>query len=191
MLRLMKPFLPLRLFSLPCAVLVASCGYSPLYAPQAGASSASHLMQVGAVTVDLETRNVGERRVAQTVAQQLKLDFPHAGADMDMLTVSIDEQTTTLAVQRTAAIQRAEIHLIGHINLQDANGKTLLATSLSTSAPYNVENTPLSTETGRTYSRQTAARNLASEISRRIYLYYSTHKMPDSKPRTAAPASKR
>ncbi|PZP39674.1 MAG: hypothetical protein DI585_03275 [Pseudomonas fluorescens] len=179
-----SPFL--RLSLLASATVLMSCSYSPLYAPQAGASSAAHRMQVGSVGVDLDKRNVGERRVAQTVSQQLKLDFPNAGADMDTLTVAIDEEETTLAVQRTATIQRAEIHLTAHVNLQDADGKTLLTTSLSTSAPYNVESTPLSTETGKTYSRQTAARNLAAEISRRVYLYYSTHKMPESKPLGAA-----
>lgn len=165
----------LRLATLALAATVTACGYSPLYAPGAGASSAASRMQVGTVEVAQETKNVGQRRTAQTVAQELKLNFPHTGAQLDTLTVHMTEDTTTLAVQRTAAIQRAEIYLYGDIELTDASGKRLLKTSLSTSAPYNVENTPFSTESGKTYARLTAARNLAAEISRRVYLFYSTH----------------
>jgi len=168
----------LRASALSLTVFVASCGYSPLYAPGGGASAAAGRVQVGDVQVAQETKNVGERRTAQTVAQELKLNFPHAGAEMDTLTVTMVEDVTTLAVQRSAAIQRAEIYLTGEIELTDPHGVRLLKTSLSTSAPYNVENTPFSTESGKTYARLTAARNLAAEISRRVYLFYSTHAMP-------------
>lgn len=164
----------LRASALSLTVVLASCGYTPLYAPGEGASAAAGRVQVGSVSVEQETKNVGQRRTAQTVAQQLKLDFPYAGAQMDTLTVTMKEETTTLAVQRTAAISRAEIYLHGRMELTDADGKTLLKTHLSTKVPYNVEDTPFSTESGKTYARLTAARNLATEISRRVYLYYST-----------------
>jgi len=175
----------LRASVLSLTVFLASCGYSPLYAPGEGASAAAGRVQVGDVAVAQgerrpdsrmaqKTKTVGMRRTAQTVAQELKLNFPHSGAEMDTLTVYMEEETTTLAVQRTAAIQRAEIYLRGQMELTDADGKTLLKTGLSTSAPYNVEDTPFSTESGKTYARLTAARNLATEISRRVYLFYST-----------------
>ncbi len=165
----------LRLGALTLAVTAASCGYTPLYAPGQGAASAAGRVQVGAVSVAQETKNVGQRRTAQTVAQELKLNFPHSGANLDTLTVTMEENTTTLAVQRTAAVQRAEIYLTGQLVITSPEGQRLLATSLSTSAPYNVENTPFSTESGKTYARLTAARNLAAEVSRRVYLFYSTH----------------
>lgn len=155
--------------------LLAACGYTPLYAPGEGAAQASAYVQVGQVQMDLPERNVGQRRVAQTVAQQLKLDFPASGPEMDTAAVGIKETIGTLAVQRSAAIQRAQINLEGTLTLTNPNGDTLLRTVLSTNAPYNVENTPYSTESGKTYARTTAARNLADEISRRLYLYYRTH----------------
>ncbi len=175
----------LRTGALFATVTLASCGYTPLYAPGEGASAAAGRVQVGDVAVAQGERNpdarmaqktktVGMRRTAQTVAQDLKLNFPHSGAEMDTLTVQMEEETSTLAVQRTAAISRAEIYLHGKMELTDADGKSLLKADLSTSAPYNVEDTPFSTESGKTYARLTAARNLAAEISRRVYLYYST-----------------
>lgn len=163
------------------ALLLASCGYSPLYAPASGGGQAGARVQVGTVEVAQETRNVGQRRVAQTVSQELRLSFPHAGTEMDTVTVHIDEDTSTLAVERTAIVQRAQINLTGTLTLSNPNGDTLLTTKLASNAPYNVENTPYSTETGKTYARLVAARNLAGEITRRLHLYYSTHPQGASK----------
>ena len=179
----------LRILGLSAAVTLVSCGYTPLYAPGAGATTAPAKVQIGEVTMQQNTKNIGQRRAAQTVAQELKLSFPNAGADMDTVTVYIQEQTSTLAVQRTAAIQRAEIRLSGVVALANANGDKLLETKLTSGAPYNVEDTPYSTETGKTYARTTAANNLAAEITRRLYLYYSTHKQTPLKPSTRKPAS--
>ncbi|RYG62131.1 MAG: hypothetical protein EON60_00875 [Alphaproteobacteria bacterium] len=157
------------------AVLLASCGYSPLYAPSSGGGQAASKVQIGKVEADQNELNLGERRSAQTIAQELKLSFPNTGMDMDTATIRIEEETSTLAVERTAITQRAQINLTGYLVLSSANGDRLLSTELATNAPYNVENSPYSTESGKTYARLTAARNLANEISRRLYLYYSTH----------------
>lgn len=179
----------LRFAGLSAAVTLASCGYAPLYAPGEGAATAPSKVQIGEVEVQQNTKNVGQRRAAQTVAQELKLSFPNSGTEMDTVTIYIEEQTSTLAVQRTAAIQRAQINLIGAVTLTNPSGDRLLVTKLDSSAPYNVENTPYSTESGKTYARTTAAKNLASEITRRLYLYYSTHKQTPVKPSTRKPAT--
>lgn len=168
--------------TLATTFLLSSCGYTPLYAPGAGATNADQKVQVGEVQIQQDHKNVGQRRAAQTVSQDLKLNFPNSGDNFDTVTIYITETTSTLAVQRTATLQRAQINLLGSITLTDANGHKLLVTTVSTNAPYNVEDTPYSTETGKSSARLTAAQNLADEISRRIYLYYSTHKNTGSVP---------
>lgn len=172
-------------------VLLASCGYSPLYVPNAGDTAASAQVRVGEVTMDKTARNLGERRVAQTVSQRLQLDYPARAEGLDTLKVNIEESTSALATQRTAALQRAQINLLGNIEITDAQGKTVLRTSLSTSSAYNVESSPYSTETGKSYARLTAARNLAEDISTRVALFYKTRKTNpvEPMPAVAAPVS--
>lgn len=165
---------------------LVSCGYTPLYAPGEGAAEAAQYVQIGEISMGTvkatyatgmnDEHNLGHRRIAQTVSQQLKLDFPAAGPEADVLTVTINENTGTLAVQSTAVVQRAQIVLTGYITLTSPNGHKLLHTTIQTTAPYNVESTPYSTESGKTYAGLTAARNLADEISTRLALYYRTHK---------------
>lgn len=156
---------------------LSGCGYTPLYTPNTGDSPAAAHLRVGEISMVKAAHNVGERRVAQTVAQRLQLDYPAAGLDKDVLTVAIEENTSTLATQRTAALQRAQINLTGHMEIINPKGQTIMRTSLSTYSAYNVENSPYSTESGKSYARLTAARNLADDISTRVALFYKTRKI--------------
>jgi hypothetical protein len=177
----------LRTLGLAAATTLASCGYTPLYAPASGGGTAASKVQIGTVEVAQTTKNLGQRRTAQTVEQELKLSFPNSGTEMDTATIFVQETASTLAIERTAIVQREQLDLTGELTLTNANGEPLLKTALYTSAPYNVEDSPYSTETGKSFARTTAARNLATEISRRLYLYYSTHPQPASKPAKTAP----
>lgn len=162
--------------------LLAACGYAPLYAPVEGDVAAASHVQIGEVTMDSitgvsgqpVTKNVGQRRVAQTVSQRLQLDYPQHAATLDVATISINETTGTLAMQTTSALQRAQINLNGTLTIISPEGKTLVRTTLTTTSAYNVEDSPYSTESGKAYARLTAAHTLADELSRRIALYYRT-----------------
>lgn len=168
-------------FSLLAPVLLlAACGYTPLYAPNMGAAQAAQKAQVGEVTMAKTAKNVGERRVAQLVSQRLQLAFPHQSADADTITVDILEDTSTLALSTTAATRRAQINLEGTVIITTPQGKQILNTKLTTTAPYNVENTPYATESGKTYARLNAARTLADEITRRLALFYRTQTRQNS-----------
>ncbi len=130
-------------------------------------------MQVGTVEMGTGKLLPGERRPAQRIAQKLRLDFPDQAATLDLLDVNIQEQTATLAVEKTATTSRAEIILQANLTLTSPEGKVLLRTDVSASSAYNVEESPYSTETSKNFSRLIAADNIATEISRRIALYYA------------------
>jgi hypothetical protein len=169
----MRKSLPAAACLLPLACLLAGCGYTPLYGPESGGAAASRRVQVGTVEASNVKMLPGERRAAQRVAERLREDFPNAAADMDLLNVHILEQTSTLAVEKTATISRAQVTLDASLTLTSPAGKDLLQARLSSSAAYNVQDSPYSTESGKSFARLTAANNLAKEISRRLALYYA------------------
>ena len=173
---------PLRLTLAMLPVLLAGCGYTPLYQALPGGAPVA----IGEVQIQNPKKLPGERRVAQAVAERLKLDFPRTDPALDTATVSIREQTSTLAVERTATVQRAAITLTASLRITTAEGQERLNTELTATAPYNVENTPFSTESGKTFARPSAARNLAEEISRRLTLFYR-QQVPASAPSSAVP----
>jgi hypothetical protein len=159
---------------LSAALLSACAGYTPLYTPINGETLAQKV-QVGEVFMTrLAEKNVGERRVAQVVGQHLRQDYATTGADMDTLSVGIREDSSPLALRRTALVEREQLTLTGNMVITGANGEKRFQTEVATSTAYNVQTTPYGTESGKTYARLTAARNLAEEISRRVALYYRT-----------------
>ncbi|MCP5405661.1 MAG: hypothetical protein H6922_05525 [Pseudomonadaceae bacterium] len=158
------------------ALLAACAGYTPLYAPASAAGNLAERVEVGTVEMAyIREENVGERRVAQAVSQRLRQDFPHAGTDKDVLAISITEEAAALALRRTALVEREQLSLTAHITLTDPQGAVLYTGGVGSSAAYNVETTPYSTESGKNFARQSAAENLAEEIIRRLALYYHQH----------------
>jgi hypothetical protein len=160
--------------ALTAALLAACAGYSPLYTPINGENLAQKV-QVGDVFMTrLAEKNVGERRVAQVINQHLRQDFAQTGAEMDTLTVGIREDSSPLALRRTALVEREQLTLTGNITITNPAGDKLFNTEVGASTAYNVQTTPYGTESGKTYARLTAARNLAEEITRRVALFYRT-----------------
>jgi hypothetical protein len=161
------------IFLVPLSIFLTGCGYSPLYAPAVGSTGLAPV-QVGTVAMAKVETQPGQRLVAQEVAQRLKQAYPEANGTT--MSVEIAESTTALALERTATVRRAEITLTGMVRLVDAAGTEQLNVSLSAVAPYNVENNPFSTESGKSFARQIAARNLADTIIRRVALWQRTAK---------------
>lgn len=151
-------------------LFLAACGYTPLYAPHGEATPPP--VTVGSVDVSSPRIQVGERRTAQLISQRLRQAYPHDNPTYDTLAVVVREETSELAVQRNATVQRASLALIGTVKLTGPQGKLKLQTDVTTSAPYNVQATPYGTESGKTYARQTAAANMADEIQRLLAIYY-------------------
>ncbi len=157
-----------------CGVL-ASCGYSPLYYNTNNGSGAGAALSIGSVAMAKVETQPGQRLVAQEVRQRLLQSYPNGVAGGGAVAeITITEETTTLALQRTAQIERAKISLTGLLVVRDASGTEVLNTSLTSTAAYNVETTPFSTESGKAFARQIAARNLAEAIDRRLALWGRT-----------------
>ncbi|MFO0500495.1 MAG: LPS assembly lipoprotein LptE [Pseudomonadota bacterium] len=149
-------------------ILAGCAGYSPLYAPQ----TKGEAVQIGAVAMAEVEVQPGQRLVAQEVRQRLLQSFPSATGAVAEITIT--ESATTLALRRTATIERVQLTLTATLKVRNEQGEEKLNTSLSSIAAYNIENTPFSTESGKAYARQIAARNLADSIARRLALWART-----------------
>lgn len=153
------------------ALALSACGYTPLYAPTT-AEGNQLPVSLGSVTVSNPQVLPGERKTAQEVSRELHQRFPSDDPNLDELTVSLYEDLGTLAVQRSATVARAEVILTATIRLTSKEGAEKFKTEVTSRAAYNVEDTPFSTESGRSYARLSAARNVAEEITRRVALFY-------------------
>lgn len=167
----MKKFLPLALTAF---TLTACMGYQPLYAPvtaqTAEGTQVSRQVSIGSVNMQTVERNVAGRRIAQLLKQKLEQNFPATNGDIT-LSVSIEEQTRTLAVRRDAVDQRLELRLISILEFTNASGQIAQRTRASATAAYNVEDSPFGTDAGKDRARRAATDRLAEEITQKVLIF--------------------
>ena len=147
------------------ALFLAGCfGYQPFYSLETANAS------IGSVKMLNVNYNTGERRIAQKVRQRLIRSFPSTTADYK-INIKIEETTGDLAVKRDATVERSQITLSAKVEIiEEANDSIIFKTELSASTAYNVEDTPYSTDAGKVFARQAAAKRLADEITKVVRL---------------------
>lgn len=158
------------ILSLVTTVALTGClGYEPLYK-----ETSETLSQVTVGDIRMKEIEVddGERRSAQLVAQRLRRTFHSESLENHILDVEISEDKTTLAVERDATETRLELNLTAYVVLKDAKGQTVFQTSVMKSAPFNVEDTPFSTDSGKERARSSVVQVIADEIVHRISFYF-------------------
>ena len=162
--------------SLAGALLLAGCGYQPLYQPQVlETMEGVHIAHVGVIGAK---RLPGERRVAQIINEELERQFTGSQNSPYQVAVTVEESLGTLAVRRDATVQRYNLSFVSHITLSGPDGKHLLTFSKQRSATFNVENSPFGTSASQEQARRTAARELARVIEQEISIFLSQH--PDA-----------
>lgn len=158
----------MKFFGLSAAfvgLLLAGCaGYTPLYKTNLNVTLAE------IITIDAG-KNVGERRAAQIIRQELTRRFPSQSGDQ--LFIRLERDISELAVREDATLERAQLTVTADARLVKPDGSVLWRDEIAVSSTYNVESSPLSTDVGRTYASETAAVSLADEIARRVYTVYA------------------
>ena len=151
-------------------VVLAGCGYTPMYA---NVGDTRLNIQVASVQMrDMET-NVGERRAAQAVRQQLERTFVAQNGAAYQLRVVLEEDLASLAVRDDATDLRLQLRLRADVELHDGEGNLVTGFGTSTSASFNVEDSPYSTDAGKLRARSNAAEALSEEIIHRVMLYFA------------------
>ena len=145
-----------------------SRGFTPLYQNTGNPATEVGIRQV---VVTNPGREVGERRAAQIVGQELNRFYAAGAGTAYTLDIALTESWETLALRRDATDERFELRLLGRVSFYDPHGRLQHTAVATTRAPYNVQTSPYATETARQNARETAARALAQEIQRRVLLF--------------------
>lgn len=164
----------MKILILITTLMLSACGYSPIYE-----STAQYVSQVAIekVVVAQDKKLPGERRVAQLVNRRLSQVFTgglEGGAYR--LNLYLDEDRRTLAILRDATEDRFEVRVTARIELLDIDGKMIYTKDLTSSAPYNVESSPYSTDAGKDRARKSAAESLSAEVIQNINFFLHEQK---------------
>ncbi len=164
----------MKFMLLAWSLLLAGCGYSTVYQTTADAVQS---VAVAEVVVNTGEKLPGERRVAQLVNRRLAQVFTsHPDSAAYTLHIHLDEEQRTLAVLRDATEDRFEVVLTASLSLKDHKGEQVFHKVYTTTAIYNVEPSPLSTDAGRERARQSAAEFTSREAIQYINFFLHEQK---------------
>jgi LPS-assembly lipoprotein len=149
-----------------CLVL-AACGFHPMYARSTGPALSSIYVEPIAERDGFELRN--------TLIDALQTDGEERGKTYQ-LKITLNESAQGIALQNDATITRYNNTLTAHYTLYDIQGKELTSGTQTQMSAYNVVQSPYSTLVASQDSSKRAAQDIAERIHLDLGVWFRQHK---------------
>jgi LPS-assembly lipoprotein len=146
-----------NLVAIAGCVLLAGCGFHPMYGSSLAPQLSSVYVEPIAERDGYELRN--------SLIDVLQSDGDAAGKAY-RLKISLNESSQGIALQNDATITRYNNRLEAHYTLSDARGNVLTTGTQSEMSAYNVVVSPYAT----LVAEQDASKRAAQEVAERIHL---------------------
>lgn len=156
-------------------VLLAGCGFTPLYGQQqASANASSALRQISVPPIP---ERLGQLLRIELTNQLTPNGQPRSPAYV--LDVSLTESKRDLAVRKDATATRANLIITASFKLQDVQAeKVLFDGKVRSVNSYNILDADFATLSAESDARRRAARDLATEIRSRLGVFLSQQRAP-------------
>ncbi|QGZ97042.1 hypothetical protein [Terricaulis silvestris] len=143
-------------------LLVAACGFSPMYAPPGGGAA------IGPVTVEMIEGKAGH--VLKTELDRL-LSVENNGTTPAMLQITLSETVTPLGIRIDESATRAELRLIANYILTPAApGAQVMRGSVFTVVNYAIPTAAFGEITAQDDARERAAETMAQRFRAELAL---------------------
>ncbi len=151
------------------ALVLAACGFRPMYAPVANETVLNDFAGVQVAVI--------QDRVGQQLRNDLQDLLTPRGqpAQPDfVLRVELSEQLRTLAVERTGLATRADLTVIARFTLDSVEtGETVLSQTTSASSSYNILSSDYANLIAARDAQTKAVRVIAEDIRNRLGVYFT------------------
>lgn len=146
-----------------CGLVLAGCGFRPLYGKHAEAPGlAAEMARVAVAPIP--------DRTGQLLRNALEQRLERAGGGRDKvytLQIEVEEESTSLGLSRDATVTRADVVLTAVFRLY-RDGKLLWSGDSTSAAAYNLLNQQYATVISERDSRDRAVTQVADDITRRL-----------------------
>ncbi|MGF1453896.1 MAG: LPS assembly lipoprotein LptE [Alphaproteobacteria bacterium] len=150
-------------------LLIAACGFRPLYGETAsGASGAAELARI-----QLNTRNDRADALVRGHLRDLMATGSTGAPPKYELVVRIDERAEPVAIEADTTITRFNLRLSARIQLKDlATGAVIHTDAARSITAYNVVDSQFATLAAERNAEDRAALDLAEDIKLRLALFF-------------------
>ncbi len=161
--------------SLAGALLLAGCGFKPLYGTDSAGHQPAAMAQFAAIQIPPLADRIGQQM------RNLLIDSLHpSGAAGDYryrLNVTIAETVVNLGLQQNSTSTRGQVRItVKYSLIDDASGKTLLTESLRTSTGYNILINQFSSVLSQDDAEAQGLQQIANDMTEHLALYFTTQK---------------
>ena len=151
----------MRMLLASLALLLAGCGFSPMYAPANGGAA------IGPVQVSMIEGKAGH--VLKTELDRILAVERDAGTPPMQLEIRLAEQIVGLGIRLNESASRAELRLIANYILTPASGQPLRG-SVNSVVVYDVPDAAFGEITAQDDARERAAETLAQRMRAELAL---------------------
>ena len=158
---------------LAATLVVAGCGFRPLYAPPAEDTSADSVYAFDALkTVAIGLIPDREGQYLRNRLIRLLHPFGRGSETQYVLNVTISESRSDLAVQKSAVATRANLNVTGTYSLIDpATGKAVTTGSVNATSGFNIFQSEFQTVIAEQGARERALNSVAEGMRLRLAGY--------------------
>jgi LPS-assembly lipoprotein len=149
------------LFASLTLVLLAACGFQPMYAPVGGGQA------IG--PVEIQTIEGKSGHVLKTELDRI-LAVENNGAAPALLQITLHEQVEQLGLRRDESATRAELHLIANYVFTPASGARPIRGSVETSVNYDIPTAAFAAISAQDDARERAAETMAERFRAELAL---------------------
>lgn len=152
----------MRVLIASLTLLLAACGFQPMYAPSAGGGGA-----IGPVTVAQIDGKAGH--VLKTELDRI-LSVENTGAPPAVLQITLQEQVIPLGIRVDESATRAELRLIANYVLTPASGRQVMRGSVFTTVNYDIPEAAFGEIAAQDDARERAAETMAQRFRAELAL---------------------
>ncbi len=151
----------MRVLIASLALLLAACGFQPMYAPAGGGAA------IGPVQVT-EIEGIAGHVLKRELDRILAVE--NTGAPPMLLEITLSEQVTPLAIRRDESATRAELRLIANYVLTPAEGNRTMRGSVFTVVNYDIPTAAFGEIAAQDDARERAAETMAQRFRAELAL---------------------
>jgi LPS-assembly lipoprotein len=150
----------MRVLIASLTLLVAACGFQPMYAPGGGGA-------IGPVQIAMIEGKAGH--VLKTELDRMLTAESGAGSPAT-LEITLNEQISRLGLRRDESATRGEVRLVATYVLTPSDGRAAMRGTLSTVVNYDIPTAAFGEITAQDDARERAAENMAQRFRAELAL---------------------
>lgn len=153
-------------------LLLAACGFSPLYGAHSPGADENVRMQLGRIYIGNIPDQPGQYLRNALMDRFYNAGRPGAHADYSLYIAPVQESRSELDITKTSDSTRAQLYLSTSLVLKDKGEQEVLTRSLTAVTSYNILDSQFTTRVAEEAARRQALDDLARQIETHILLYF-------------------